>query len=116
MSESQPEESLPTERDDAQVSEDATTEPVKKNDTAPDTVEEGNAGVAEETSTVEQPTLETSAVKEDMPEDAQSATAETAATEGPSLNGEDTTARTQDEEFVVIQLTDGEQAESQGTN
>ena len=116
MSESQPEESLPTERDDAQVSEDVTTEPVKKSDTASDTVEEGNAGVAEETSTVEQSTLETSAVKEDMPEDAQSATAETAITEGPSSNGEDTTARTQDEEFVVIQLTDGEQAESQGTN
>jgi hypothetical protein len=117
MSESRPEESPQNEQGDAQVLGDAATEPVERNGTAPDTSEEGNVGVTEETSNGEQATTDTSVVKEDMAEETQSTATVAAVTENSSSTVEDKPAPTQEEEFVVVHLTDGQhQAESQGTD
>ena len=116
MSESHPEESPQNEQGDAQAPNNVSTAQTENNEATLDTSDVGNTIVAEETSNVDQSTMETSAAKVDMAEEGQGTTEESVVKEESSSNTEEKTAPTQEEEFVVVQLTDGQQGEQQGTH
>lgn len=115
MSESRPEESPQNEQGDAQTPAEAPTEPAEANDTAPDTSDPGTTGETQASSNVVRPKIVTSPAKEGMAEQGSSTTTETAANKTESTKAEDKPTPTQEEEFVVVQLSDGQQSEAQGT-
>lgn len=114
MSESHPDDSPQNDLSDARNVSDMTMESADGHGTKPDTFEIGNGPVAEETLNVDQQALESSAAREDLPEDP--SMAQESVKEQDALSSVlERAAPRQEEEFVVVQLTDGQQVEAQGT-
>lgn len=114
MSESHPDESPQNDRGDAGNPSDMTTESADDHGAKLDTSNVGNGPVAEETLNVDQQAIESSVPKKDMPED-QTMAEESVKEQQSSSSIQESTAPRQEEEFVVVQLTDGQQGEPQGT-
>ena len=114
MSESHPDGSLKNDQSDTRDPSDMTTELADDHGAKLDTSDVENGPVAEETLNVDQQAIESSAPKKAMPED-QTMAEESVKEQHSSPNIQESAAPRQEEEFVVVQLTDGQQGEPQGT-
>jgi len=114
MSELHPDESLQNDQSGTRDPSDMITELPDDHGAKLDTSDVGNSPVAEETLNVDHQAIASSGPKKAMPED-QNMAEESVKEQHSSPGVQESAAPRQEEEFVVVQLTDGQQGEPQGT-